>query len=589
MASSSSGSGAAAQAPTAGDARMARTAEASDAESLPMVGAKASSRFLFSQPFPIPVKGKKAVKRAAEHALETCESADDKDEIASQAPSAAPSAVGVPDPCPLKRIPPNVLRDKDYNEVVSELIERDYFPDLPQLRLKHKLYNALAEGEEDLAQSLQWQLANMRRPTPASTLHSVEVTPMGTPATDLAQGGDPADLQFHVGTARGSTWEGDDRTETESVAATDAAGSGRARLKTMDGKRLELDLAAARLDDFQRLFTSEDTASFEKILGRDKEKVRAKQWWIEAMEHKHNSKHKAQVKALAEGGNVEPGDVMSHEFKGRNALSFHQQSLLQEGIQKPRVDVKNTRFSTAQQQELDNMLCASFQARKARLKCERLENAYEAGAKDSRFKSLPNFLSAMKINEVREVAGRIETPLHAAKGRYPLMQTPSLAPGEGNLSPLMTFGKVGSTPRPLADPTAERRSFCLMDTSAREEAADKLQRAAMLKHKESQKAAKASRMRAMGLTPGRTPLSSKLTPAHDVLASKVTALSPIGQIIHTARKLAQRGGQLKIGSASAGGWGGSIPGGTPRSEAPARKKARRSSDGATGSLTDGLL
>lgn len=552
-----------------------------------MVGTKAHSRFLFSQPFPLPVKTRKAAKKSAEQSVMAVVPVDEQDEVASQAPSAALSAVVVPDPCPLKRIPPNVLRDKDYNEVVSELIERDYFPDLPQLRLKNKLYNALAAGEEDIAQNLQWQLANMRRPTPASTLHSVEVTPMGTPATDLTPG-DAADREIRVGTARGSTWECDDRTETESVAATQAAGLQHARLKTMDGKRLAVDLSAARLDDFQRLFTSEDTASFENLLGRDKEKLRAKQWWIEAMEHKHNSKHKAQVKALAEGGNVEPGDVMSHEFKGRNAMSFNQQSLVQEGIQKPRVDVKNTRFSTEQQQELDNMLLASFQARKARLRCERLENAYETSARDGRFKSLGNFISAMKINEVREVGGRLETPQNAGQGRYPLVQTPSLVPGEGNLSPLMTYGKVGSTPRPVADPTAERRSFCLMDTSAREEAADKLQRAAMQKHKDSREAAKAGRLRAMGLTPGSTPRSSKSTPAHDALASKVMPLSPIGQIIHTARKLAQKGGQLKIGS-TPGGWGGSIASGTPHSQGPARKRARHSSQGAAGSLTDGLL
>lgn len=525
--------------------------------------------------------------RADEIVLSSSKSQAEDDSLSIVAPSEAASTVVVPDPIPMKRIPPNVLREDDYADAVSELIERDFFPDLPLLRLKSELYKALVNGDEDQVLNLQWQLANLQRPTPASTpLASPNATPLRMPDRDRGGSGAAASGSGDRG-GRGSTdaearlsaWERDD--DLESFIGTEADRPGLTKLKTVSGKEILLDLSTVRLDDFQRVFTSEDNASFEKILARDTQLKKDKLWWIEAMEKKHNTEHKAHVKALANGP-LPPGTEMHHEFKGRHALGFHQESIAQEGIQKPRVDVKNTRFTTQQQQELDNMLQASFMAREARLKCERVGNAYEQMAVNGKFKQLSTFINAMKVKELRAIDGRLESPLpggYDKNASFPILTTPDLIPGEGNLSPLMTYGKLGSTPRLLSDDSTKGPNFVMQETSQREEAADKLQRSALQKQRESKQAAKAERLRALGITPTGTPKSAKSTrstpgssrPTPSSVMSKVTPMSPIGQLIHRAQKLAQRGGQLGISSGRGGASGRSVsasPAGVGASPAP---------------------
>merc|ERR1712070_1086719 len=90
---------------------------------------------------------------------------------------------------------------------------------------------------------------------------------------------------------------------------------------------------------------------------------------------------------------------------------------------------------------------------------------------------------------MRSVGGRISTPLLPGKddkvypgARYPLVATPNLLPGVGGLSPLMTYGKIGSTPLCLDD---DGPSFKIHEASERERAAEILQRGATQKIRET--------------------------------------------------------------------------------------------------------
>merc|ERR1712183_374023 len=90
---------------------------------------------------------------------------------------------------------------------------------------------------------------------------------------------------------------------------------------------------------------------------------------------------------------------------------------------------------------------------------------------------------------MRSVGGRISTPLLPDKetraypgGRYPMVATPTLLPGVGGLSPLMTYGKIGSTPLCLDD---DGPSFKIHEVSERERAAEVLQRGATQKLRET--------------------------------------------------------------------------------------------------------
>lgn len=503
---------------------------------------------------------KLAVNRLGRRAVET----------RSEAGVSAVSSVVVADPRPSKAIPPNVLQEEVYTDAVSAIIERDFFPDLPQLRLRQALIAARSAGDQDRAEELLWQLLKGPRPTPLSA----------TPASAaLAGPGDtprPADARSHAGNSapsRGgekflSAWERE--SEISSLAGRSSSCDAYSRLRLANGKDVVVDLSTARLDDFQRVFTSEDNASFDAIVQREKKKLREKEWWVDQQEKDYNTLHKTQARALENGGSIEPGQQMFCPHKARNALFLKKAGMPQHELERPKCDFKNTRFTSAQHTEQDQRLGTAMAARNARLQGDELEERRRAMAAEGKF-------MAGSTAKFRTWAGR-----HAAEDAdAPLgfVHTPSFLPGE-NVSPLMTFGQLGSTPRVLE--SEDGPSFKIYETSPREQAAEKLQRGCVSRLREAKQQQKLSRLRQLGLsaTPssgGRTPGSSVMrsTPMSMAAASRVSPLSPIGQLIHRAQKLAQKGGRLRIA------------GGDDGHSASAAKRRRTSK--AQGSATHGLL
>jgi len=343
-----------------------------------------------------------------------------------------------------------------------------------------------------------------------------------------------------------------------------------------------VDLTHVRLDDFQRVFTSEDNASFEQIIARDKDRRKHYQWWIEGPEKAHNTLCKGQERQL-EDGCLDGGVISYARHQGRHAVSFVPHGEPQPDKEKPPVEFKNTRFTSKQQMELDCMLAAGMVSRKARLEGEKLENAYEAAAKEGKF-DLPSITAPA----VRALGGRLQSPLSGSKPEFngfPLLKTPTLLPGVNGLSPLMTYGALASTPKVLDDET-RGPNFHIVEQSARELAAEKLQRGATQRLRESKQLTKVERLRALGISTPSTPGKSTPASVHSSVGSKVTPSSPIGQLIHRAQKMAQKGGQLRIASGRS-----SRP---SSSEAPPKKRARSDRDKAAAaklpsSITDDLL
>lgn len=482
---------------------------------------------------------------------------DDSDTMSVTAASEI-STVVVANPLASRALPPNVLVQNDYVDAVSTVIERDFFPDLPGLRMKSALLEALDMGDLDRAASLREELFALRNATPFTT--PGQLTPIsvdnagGLPNTcannvetfssaELDVCGTGASKAFEPdAVARLKEWEGEKT--TNQLANRGGTQAQIVKLTNTQGKDVLVDLSTVRLDDFQRVFTSEDTASFEKHAAKDLELKRAKWWWIEASEKKNNTIHKHLNKVLLDGGSIEPGTMVPTIHKGRHALSFHQETVPQRGLQKPKIQTKNTRFTSKQQQELDAMLEASFAARVARVGGERLENAFKVMKDDVRCKDLKTFMRAMKVRETRTRGQQFDLPI---------VRTPELAPGMNGLSPFVTYGKIGSTPKRIEDDIHSK--FNLQQDSARECVADRLQRAAMNRHSDASRTSKVERLKALGVfTPGvgsSTPLGSR-TPGSNTpgnmtpSGANISPYSPVGQLIHRARKMAQQGGQLRI-------------------------------------------
>lgn len=320
---------------------------------------------------------------------------------------------------------------------------------------------------------------------------------------------------------------------------------------------------------------------------------------MEHAESEHNTKLRDMRLALKDGESLPPGVLMLTEHKARHALSFTPEGKNLPAEEKPLVEFRNTRFTTQQQAGLENAVSVAVASRQARIYGETSEKLWERLAEKGRFN-----LSDLRRVEHRALGGRLQTPILPDGERDPngfgFVKTPTLVPGENGLSPMMTYGKVASTPHVLDDAGP---SYHIFEASDRELAADKLQRGATQRVREARKASRTESLRALGIpgaaTQGRTSRStpgsgSRTTPGSSLsalsAARAVTPLSPIGQLIHRAQKMAQRGGRLHIapGSSSTG----PRPATSSTPEARPRKRQRCEKMPPTGlpaSITDNLL
>lgn len=526
--------------------------------------------------------------------------------VASQSKkSALWQKIVVPNPYPSGKIPGRVLQEEDYAEAVSALIERDFYPDLPLLRASHALFKAEEAGDDRLADALAKQLGELPRATPmslatATPMSLATATPMSLSAATPpppAETPPPSRTDFpptpqtprdqaapSAAARRLRAWEREDG--AESVISEPLEPSSQTLLRLASGEDVAVDLANVRLDDFQRVFTSEDNASFEEIWAKDKEKRRQKEWWAEHAELKHNTDVQQHALALQDEISERPNTLMTNKFKARNYRCFNPPGLPQVPIEKPLVEFKNTRFTTKQQLSADTTLVAAIASRKARMEGEQVTEVFDRMAKEGLFG-----VGSCGVDSVRCVGGQIEMNGHA----FPMVSTPNLMPGANGMSPLMTYGQIASTPK-LLDDEATGPKFQIQQESARDKAADKLARGAMQKQRESKQNSKKDRLKALGLTPssitpgktpGKTPQGHRLVSPGSV-SSKVSPGSPIGQLIQRAQRMAQRGGRLKIGS------GGLATPTTPGTDPPAKrarqeKPARSAPSGLPASMMENLL
>lgn len=466
------------------------------------------------------------------------------------------SVVVVPHPHPSKRIPSKVLQEEDYTDAVGTLIERDFFPDLKHLRLRHEMIAARQAGDDERLHSLIWELANLPRATPGGTPAATPapaVAPMDRTLNVEARAG--LHRQGHGGQTPLSAWERDEDALSSVADTQDLGCDGHTRLKLGDGREVLVDLSRIRLDEFQKIFTSEDNASFEAIIRSDRDKALFKEGWIEKWEKSHNTEMRTHARALAAGGDVTHQEMMTNVFKARNSLYFNPEGLPQAELEKPKCDFSNTRFTLRQHKEMEGSLETAAIFRNARAEGEMTAAAYETMALEGKFGLLT------KQGPSRAVGGRLQSPGFAQAqpaqhggANFSLVQTPTLLPGIDGLSPLMTFGTIASTPVQLAE--EQGPSFRIVEDNEREEAAERLQRGAAQRQRQTKQQTRAERLRALGLTPnGRSPAGSqasggarstqRVTPAS---MSKLTPFSPIGQLLHRAQKLAQKGGRLRIGA-----------------------------------------
>eukprot|EP00743_Colponemidia_sp_Colp-15_P006125 GILK01006584.1.p1 GENE.GILK01006584.1~~GILK01006584.1.p1 ORF type:complete len:465 (-),score=62.34 GILK01006584.1:104-1498(-) len=299
-------------------------------------------------------------------------------------------AMAAPPPRPKKR-PLKVLEEDTYVKEVRDIIERDFFPDLPRLRAALEYLQAQESHDVEL-------LSRARQ-----KLRDLSATPNGTNAL-------PTPVRKLIGTPSALATPGMSSKLLKDGASADEEVS-------IATKPLSTGLS---LDKFQAKYTSEDNASFETIYTAEQEDKAKRQFWFQESQ--------TRLALMASNNEGRPTNVDTWKFQARNSLMFVPEGELPLAIptQQPVamgppkiIKHDNTRFSSAALKEI--------------------ESARSGDAAPT----LPELQSSLQM-----LKGG--TPLRVGEGLqqvrgYNLVSTPSPAPGV-DASPLITWGDIEGTP-----------------------------------------------------------------------------------------------------------------------------------------------
>ncbi|ORM39422.1 uncharacterized protein BXIN_3029 [Babesia sp. Xinjiang] len=275
----------------------------------------------------------------------------------------------------LKRIRSNYklreLSEEDYVGCLETIIERDYFPDLVKLRIKNLLMEAESRGDTARAEYLREKLEHHDK-----------------------------DQEMNV------------------------------KLRTVGNEDVSVNIGKGglKLDQFSRIFTSEDNRSFGRLMEQSIVRNNELSGWMEEGERKHNMAL-ANTQSKTNLG-ITDKNIQSNRSVSRNALFFNQNS-------EPDRNKGGTPFiratNTAMPSDHDEHMAALECRQKAR-RTEKVKDAYHGKVND--------LITQFGLRECKELVDEEQME------RYDFVQTPLTSVGEV---------REYSVPKPIArEDLAER-------------------------------------------------------------------------------------------------------------------------------------
>ncbi|KAJ3409345.1 Cytosolic carboxypeptidase 1 [Chytridiales sp. JEL 0842] len=363
----------------------------------------------------------------------------------------------------LKRPPPQEILDEDtYITAVSDIIERDFFPDLKRMKVQNQFLDAVQAGDLQAARTLGLQLQRLKtgkpgngdfRQTPArfSTVtpssFSME-TPIVTGFTPLQGSETP------LSTIAESV--GEHQTEPEKP-------------------EIETNMS---LDAFQSRYTSEDNASFAAILEKSNEERKEKYKWFFDQEKGRmmlegggsvtggNSVEGGEARRLIEGADRQVVPIDSWKYKTKNSLMYYT-----DGAPQTMADLKETRGPPKSISHSATRFTPSYSTQQVLTASQ--ANLSERLNTQQVWRNLAKATPALFPTGVAP-----GSPTGAASGFGMIPSTPSLEPHEDvDPSELMTWGFIDGTPMLLdsgGDHSDSGPKFSIPPTPKREELGNRL-------------------------------------------------------------------------------------------------------------------
>lgn len=415
-----------------------------------------------------------------------------------------------------RKRPATVLDEDLYVDAVSDIIKRDFFPELDALRYKNRYLDAAARGDIAGVREATFGLAQLT----GARAPAVERTPL---SAEMLQGSTPEVRRLDTpGSASRAPWETDDAfSEAPEEQIVDTS---------------------LRLDSFQAKYTSEDNASFESVLERQNEARKEKYSWAFDAEKKQLVLKDAADEDRPAGNLLEgapsSSDSAGNPSGGELVLASQVSDSVAPGEFKPRKFWKHT----AQNQlfypppgiEGESLLSDKGPDKVISLGNTRFPKTVEAVAAEDKEKE--------RTKQVWQAMAAATPGLFATGGATPsgsgatprigghslVPSTPTLNPG-ADVDPLLTWGEIESTPLLISGEGWEDRgpSFKLPPTPRRD----------LLGHEMGRSAAKSLRERVAGKS--STPVIRKggATPGSATPADRARLLSPAAKQFLAKSKL----------------------------------------------------
>jgi len=327
-----------------------------------------------------------------------------------------------------------VLEEEEFAARLEHIIERDYFPNVPQMKDELRLLRAEREGnEKEILMAKRNIQKRMREEEEARSGTSNGLTPSFYYGSTSERGGkgkggrntpttsDTSGIGFSFSSRRRRRGEEEEEEEEEEY---DEEEEERRRITTTTTTTTKLLDSNKTLTQFLASHTSEDNKSFEDILEKINKKRREKNAKLFDAKKIHSAMNVQRLSHGSEGARTKSGALALAE-PGQNALFFRPDSAL-----------------ALSKNELANLGATTAPK--------------ETFARNTRFNSSNNS-HVIEVNEVdeeelalfREQREKEMNP----NVNYSRITTPSFTPGRDNFTPIMTWGVLDATPVRISSST----------------------------------------------------------------------------------------------------------------------------------------